>query len=41
LFLGDEAEVFVDVNPVTGRAAFLMKDEEDGDGVLRELAKVL
>jgi hypothetical protein len=41
LFLGDEAEVFVDVNPITGRAAFLMKDEEDGDGVLRELAKVL
>jgi hypothetical protein len=44
LFLGDgdeEAEVFLNLNPVTKKGEFSIKDPDYGDGLLKYLAKVL
>jgi hypothetical protein len=42
LFLGNgESEVFLNLNTVLGKGEFSLKDQEYGDGVLQELAKVL
>ena len=42
IFFGDdEAEVFLNANPVSGKAEFSIKDPDYGDQVLAELAKVL
>lgn len=42
LFLGnDDAEVFLNLNPVLGKGEFSIKDPEYGDKVLEELARVL
>jgi hypothetical protein len=42
LFLGDgSSEVFLNLNPVLGKGEFSIKDQDYGDGVLQELAKVL
>ena len=44
LFFGDgaeESEVFLNINPIIGKAEFSIKDEEYGDQVLAQLAKVL
>lgn len=42
LFLGkDSCEVYLNLNPVLGKGEFAIKDQEYGDGVLQELAKVL
>ena len=42
IFFGDdEAEVFLNANPVIGKAEFSMKDADYGDRVLEELAKIL
>jgi hypothetical protein len=42
LFLGkDSSEVYLNLNPVLGKGEFAMKDQDYGDGVLQELAKVL
>jgi hypothetical protein len=38
---GGEGEVFLNLNPVIGKAEFSIKDSDYGDTVLRELAKVL
>lgn len=38
---GGEAEVFLNTNTVLGKAEFSIKDPDDGDQVLAELAKVL
>jgi hypothetical protein len=38
---GDEGEVFLNVNPVLGKAEFSIKDSDYGDYVLGQLAKVL
>jgi hypothetical protein len=36
-----EAEVFLNTNTVLGKAEFSIKDPDEGDQVLAELAKVL
>jgi hypothetical protein len=42
LFLGkDSSEVYLNLNPVLGKGEFAIKDQDYGDGVLQELAKVL
>jgi hypothetical protein len=42
LFLGDgSSEVYLSLNPVLGKGEFAIKDQDYGDGVLKELAKVL
>ena len=43
IFLGKDGEweVFLDFNPVLRKGEFSIKDPDYGDGVLRELAKVL
>lgn len=42
LFLGSgEAEVYLDLNPVLAKGEFYIKDQQYGDAVLQELAKVL
>jgi hypothetical protein len=42
LFLGDgSAEVYLSLNPVLGKGEFAIKDQDYGDAVLQELAKVL
>jgi hypothetical protein len=42
LFLGDgSSEVYLSLNPVLGKGEFAIKDQDSGDGVLKELAKVL
>jgi len=42
LFLGDgSSEVYLNLNPVLGKGEFSIKDQDYGDGVLKELAKVL
>ena len=38
---GDNGEVFLNVNPVLGKAEFSIKDEEYGDYLVAQLAKVL
>ena len=38
---GDEGEVFLNLNPVTGKAEFSIKDSDYGNYVLEQLAKVL
>jgi len=38
---GDDGEVFLNVNPVLGKAEFSIKDSGYGDYLLGELAKVL
>ena len=38
---GDEAEVFLNLNPVLGKGEFSIKDSDYGDYLLREFAKVL
>ena len=38
---GDDGEVFLNFNPVLGKAEFSIKDSDYGDYVLGELAKVL
>jgi len=38
---GGEAEVYMNLNPVNGKAEFSIKDSDYGDDVLAELAKVL
>ena len=38
---GDEAEVFLNFNPVLGKGEFSIKDSDYGDYLLREFAKVL
>jgi hypothetical protein len=37
---GDEGEVFLNLNPVLGRGEFSIKDEDYGDYLLRQFAKV-
>ncbi|HEY6253436.1 MAG TPA: hypothetical protein VI685_26055 [Candidatus Angelobacter sp.] len=37
----DEAEVFLNLNPVLGKGEFSLKDSDYGDYLLREFAKVL
>ena len=42
LFMGDgSSEVYLNLNPVLGKGEFGIKDQDYGDGVLQELAKVL
>jgi hypothetical protein len=42
LFLGNgSSEVYLNLNPVLGKGEFAIKDQDYGDGVLQELAKVL
>ena len=44
IFLGDgdeEAEVFLNLNPITKKGQFSIKDPDYGDGLLKYLAKVL
>ena len=42
LFLGNgSSEVYLNLNPVLGKGEFAIKDQDYGDGVLAELAKVL
>jgi hypothetical protein len=38
---GDEGEFFLNLNPIAGKGEFSIKDEDYGDYVLNELAKVL
>lgn len=38
---GDDGEVFLNINPVLGKAEFSIKDEEYGNYLLGQLAKVL
>lgn len=38
---GDDAQVFLNVNPVLGKGEFSLKDSDYGDYLLKELAKVL
>jgi hypothetical protein len=38
---GDEAQVFLNLNPSLGKGEFSLKDSDYGDYLLRELAKVL
>jgi len=38
---GDEGEVFLGINPTAGKGEFSMKDEEYGDYLLKEFARVL
>jgi hypothetical protein len=41
-FLGDgSSEVYLNLNPVLGKGEFAIKDQDYGDAVLQELAKVL
>ena len=37
---GDKGEVFLNLNPVLGRGEFSIKDEDYGDYLLRQFAKV-
>jgi hypothetical protein len=37
---GDEGEVLLNLNPVLGRGEFSIKDEDYGDYLLRQFAKV-
>lgn len=38
---GDDGEFYLNLNPIVGKGEFSIKDEDYGDYVLRELAKVL
>jgi hypothetical protein len=38
---GDDAEFFLNINPVAGKAEFSIKDSDYGDYVVAQLAKVL
>jgi hypothetical protein len=38
---GDEGEMFLDLNPVSGKAEFSLKDSDYGDYLLEQLATVL
>ena len=38
---GDDGEVFLNINPVMGKAEFSIKDSDYGNYVLEQLAKVL
>jgi hypothetical protein len=38
---GDDGEVFLNLNPVLGKGEFSIKDEDYGDFVVQELARVL
>ena len=40
-FADDEAEVFLALDPATGRADFLVKDPDYGEPLLRELGRIL
>ena len=41
LFFGDEGEVFLNLNPVSGKGEFSIKDSDYGDYVVSRLAQVL
>jgi hypothetical protein len=41
LFLGDEGEVFLNLDPVSGKGEFSIKDSDYGDYVVKRFAQVL